>query len=129
MAQSTHPTIRRLSPSQLHALHMGKHYKLRRSSMGWWPYNHPRQGVSKVVRIIRPATIKSLWKMGLLDGNYDRPTGIGSQGLELWTNEDGRRLLNEITHDTGIIFDPGTDELVYFSDLGLNYVFESAAVH
>ena len=129
MTQSTHPVIPRLSPSQLHALHMGKHYRLRRSSMGWWPYNHPRQGVSELVRIIRPATIKSLWKLSLLDGNYDQPTGIGSEGLELWTNEDGRRLLNAITQDIGIIFDPRTDELLYFSDLGLNYVSESATVH
>src|SRR5437879_1248433 len=94
MGQSTHPVICRLSPSQLHALHMGKHYKLRRSSIGWWPYNHPTQGVSKLVRIIRPATIKSLWKMGLLDGSYDKRTGVGSEALELWSKEGGRRRID-----------------------------------
>ncbi len=122
---ATHPVIRRLSSSQFYVLHLGNHYKLRRSSEGWWPDNHPAQGVSEVIFFIAPSIIKSLWKMGLLNGNYDKPTGRGYEGLELWTNEEGRRALNDIAQETGLIYDPRTDELV----LGLKYVPESAALH
>jgi len=78
-----------------------------------------------VIFFIAPSIIKSLWKMGLLNGNYDKPTGRGYEGLELWTNEEGRRALNDIAQETGLIYDPRTDELV----LGLKYVPESAALH
>jgi hypothetical protein len=76
-----------VSDPQLYALHLACHYKLKRSSMGWWPENHPRWGRSEVMQILSPQTIKSLVKVALLDGT---PNGSNP---ELWTNERGRTVL------------------------------------
>ena len=88
---------------------------------GWYPYNHPRWGVTEVMRIASPATIRSLHCRGLLDG--------ASHGSipELWTNERGIDLLEAIHHDTGIFYDVTTDTLVYLEDHGSGY--GSIAVH
>lgn|SRR5262249_5696416 len=63
--------ITSLSEHEIFALHVASHYKLRRSSMGWWAENHPRWDVSEPVVILRPVTIKALWRKGLLDGTPD----------------------------------------------------------
>jgi hypothetical protein len=96
----------KLSGAQLYALHVGRHFKLKRSSMGWWADGHPRN-TQNSVRIISPATIKSLWRMGLLDGVHEQTVTA-----ELCTNERGRELLNHISQDTGIFYDLSKDTLV-----------------
>jgi len=48
-----------------------------------------------------------------------------SQQAGAMKGEEGRRALNDIAQETGLIYDPRTDELV----LGLKYVPESAALH
>ena len=88
--------VRRLSHPQLYNLHLASHYRLKRSSMGWWPEDHPRWGVTEPVQISAPATIRSLWRMGLLDGTPDAHI-LGHAGTvtltpELWTNERGKDL-------------------------------------
>ena len=70
----------RLSYAQLLALHVAANYKLRRSSMGWWAEGH-HWGEHDGVRNHSPATIKSLVKMGLLDGNT-RGVKIALEGLD-----------------------------------------------
>ena len=90
----------KLSHPQLYALHLASHYKLKRSSMGWWPESHPRWGVTEIMKIIAPATVRSLWRMGLLDGTPDekvwdhQPPAYASP--KLWTNVKGKMLLAEI---------------------------------
>jgi hypothetical protein len=109
--------VRRLSHPQLYNLHLASHYRLKRSSMGWWPEDHPRRGVTEPVQISAPAPIRSLWRMGLLDGTPDAQL-LGHAGLvtltpELWTNDKGRMLLDYIRRDVGIFFDPSSDCLIY----------------
>jgi hypothetical protein len=81
---------------------------------------------TRPIRIYSPATIKSLWKHGLLGANFDDARGVGpcSQAnlvknldgarfehspevheLQVWTNMRGRMLLQEIQKDTGILPD------------------------
>lgn len=120
-----------LTHPQLYNLHLASHYRLRRSSMGWYPHKHPRWDLTGVMRITSPATIRSLYRKGLLDGT--RGDGIQSYNFahgsipELWTNERGIDLLEAIHHDTGIFYDVTTDTLVYLEDHGSGY--GSIAVH
>jgi hypothetical protein len=58
----------KLSPAQLYALDLASRYKLQRSSMGWWAVDHRGSALSDPVEILSPNTIKSLWRLGLLDG-------------------------------------------------------------
>jgi hypothetical protein len=116
-SQPPGPLVRRLSHPQLYNLHLACHYRLKRSSMGWWPEDHPRWGVTEPVQISAPATIRSLWRMGLLDGTPDAHI-LGQAGTvaftpELWTNDKGRMLLDYIRKDIGIFFDPSSDCLIY----------------
>jgi hypothetical protein len=109
--------VRRLSHPQLYNLHLASHYRLKRSSMGWWPENHPRWGVIEPVKISAPETIRSLWRMGLLDGTPDAHI-LGQGGIvtftpELWANERGKEVLDCIRRETGIFFDPSTDCPIY----------------
>jgi hypothetical protein len=106
--------IKRLSTAQLYVLYVGAYYKLRRSSMGWWAVNHPRWGVTELRRIFSPATVKSLWGMGLLDGVPDEAISGKAPCVqpELWTNDRGKKLLDTINCDTGILFDITNDQLV-----------------
>jgi hypothetical protein len=100
-----------ISYQQLLVLHVGIHYKLLRSSMGWWAegYNWP----DHIVRIHSPRTIKALLKWGLLEGNGcgeelavgDLPPTATQQTPALWTSEKGRTLLNTITTENGLVFD------------------------
>ena len=123
--------VRRLSHPQLYQLHLASHYRLKRSSMGWWPENHPRWGVTEPVQILSPATIRSLWRMGLLDGTPDAhilgQTGTATLTPEVWTNELGKALLADILRDTGIFFDATTDTLIYPDDVEADY--GSVSVH
>jgi hypothetical protein len=106
-----------LTHLQLYNLHLASHYRLRRSSMGWYPHDHPRWDLTEVMRITSPATIRSLQRRDLLDGTPDQM--IQSYNFahgsipELWTNERGIDLLEVIRHDTGIFYDVTTDTLVY----------------
>lgn len=88
--------------------------------MGWWPENHPKWGVTDPVRISSPATIRSLWRMGLLDGTPDAhilgQTETATLTPEVWTNDRGKDLLRNILRDTGIFFDVSTDILIYRGD-------------
>jgi hypothetical protein len=125
------PNVRRLSHAQIYALHIGAHYRLHRSSMGWWAVDHPRWDVTEPVYIISPVTIKSLWRIGLLDGSPDEkilghPIHPGSSP-ELWTNDRGKNLLAWISSDTGIFFDLKTDQLIW-PDCDEDH-FSSVAIH
>jgi hypothetical protein len=55
---------RSISWQQLFVLHVAANYKLRRSSKGWWA-----DRADGVAGIHSPATVKSLLKKGLLEGN------------------------------------------------------------
>jgi hypothetical protein len=101
--------IKRLSYPQLLALHVAANSPLQRSSMGWWAES---QGDDHVLRIHSPATIKSLVKMGLLDGN-ERAKNVALRNLDnkctmippipkLWATELAKQLLTEITEETGL---------------------------
>jgi hypothetical protein len=97
--------ISSLSEDELFSLQVASHYKLRRSSMGWWAENHPRWGVSEPVVILDPVTIKALWQKGLLGADVDEVPF-------LWTNEHGKQILKEIERATGMFYDTETDRLV-----------------
>ena len=56
-----------ISWPQLFVLHVAANYKLRRSSMGWWPDGHVF--ANGTVAIHLPVTVKALLKKGLLEGN------------------------------------------------------------
>lgn len=105
-----------LSVAQLYCLHLARHYRLLRSSTGWWCKDHPRWDVTEPVLILAPSTVKSLWKMGLLEGKPDKHI-LGSPifvyDAQLWANEQAIALLEEITIDTGTYFDVETDRLIY----------------
>jgi hypothetical protein len=104
----------RLSYPQLLTLNVAANYELRRCSMGWWAHGHHwREGEG--VGIHSPATVKSLVKMGLLDGNA-RGKKIALEGLDgkstmkspiprLWASEKGRKVLEEFNEASGLAFD------------------------
>jgi hypothetical protein len=75
------------------------------------------------MQISSPRTIKSLWRMSLLDGTPD--AHIVRQASTVWTNERGKALLADIYRDTGIYFDVSTDCLIYPDEDGSGNV----AVH
>jgi hypothetical protein len=81
--------VMRLSVAQLHALEVAAQHRLYRSSMGWWNEDDEAAGY------FSPATIKSLWRKGLLDGTHDvKPGEGGPRGPHrLWANERGRAVL------------------------------------
>ena len=123
--------VRKLSHPQLFNLHLANHYRLKRSAMGWWPENHPRWGGTEIMKISSPATIRSLWRMGLLDGTPDAhilgQTGTATLTPEVWTNDRGKTLLADILRDTGIFLDVSTDTLIYPGDDEADY--GSVSVH
>ena len=83
--------IMRLSDAQIEVLLLGADYKLSRSSMGW-SYDDRKSPLDAVV-LHRFATIKSLWKRGLLDSNFIDPSGVGPSGeARLIQNLDGARF-------------------------------------
>jgi hypothetical protein len=115
--------LRFLSNCQIAALIDGAKHKLSRSSLVWAFDNG-----TKMVTGHRPATIKSLWNLGLLDANFDDPRGVGSltevrkvQNLDgarfahspdvpqlfVWTNARGVKLLQ----DNGLL--PGRSAITY----------------
>ena len=93
--------IRKLSDAQLYALDLASRYKLQRSSMGWWAVDHrgmsPGSSSRKSVEILAPNTIKSLYRLGLLDGNPN--PSIPVRKSSLWANERGRALFAQIARD------------------------------
>lgn len=115
-----------ISYQQLLVLHVAANYNLRRSSMGWWAEGHVWP--DGVVGIHSAATIKSLLKSGLLEGNSpgQKIASGGWDGISttehpipmLWTSPRGKELLQKINKETGLAFDkqnyeliaPGTDE-------------------
>ena len=104
----------RLSYPQLLTLNVAANYELRRCSMGWWADGHHwREGEG--VKNHSPATVKSLVKLGLLDGNA-RGKKIALEGLDgkstmkspiprLWASEKGRKVLEEFNEGSGLVFD------------------------
>ena len=62
----------RLSETQIAVLLEGVDHKLSRSSMGW-----SFDDGTRPLPIFYPATIRSLWKRGLLDSNFVDPRGVG----------------------------------------------------
>ena len=117
---------RSISWQQLLVLFVAANYNLRRSSMGWWADGHVWPDGGVIIHSI--ATIKSLLKRGLLEGNSrgEKIALVGWDGIStmqspipmLWTSAKGRKLLDKITEETGLAFDkqnyeivePGTDE-------------------
>jgi hypothetical protein len=89
--------IRKLSGAQLHALDLASRYKLQWSSMGWWAVASDGSALSDPVEILAPNTIRSLWRLGLLDGNPDPLPPVDRPSL--WANERARKLLTQIAHD------------------------------
>jgi hypothetical protein len=86
--------IRKLSDAQLYALDIASRYKLQRSSRGWWAVASDGSALSDPVEILSPNTIKSLWRLGLLDGNPN--PSIPVEQPSLWANERARELLSQI---------------------------------
>ena len=101
-----------ISGPQIEALVNCARLQLSRGPMGWGCDT----GVGPV-QIHSPATIKSLWKRGLLDANFNDPRGVGPfrearrvenlDGLRyphspevsvllVWTSELGRNALDDI---------------------------------
>jgi hypothetical protein len=109
---------RRISWQQLLVLHVAAIYKLRRSSMGWWA-DRPAADLNWIVH--SPATVKSLFKKGLLEGNargenvlggWDGKSKMEPPIPKLWTSAEGKKLLDKITSETGIVFDRENYRLV-----------------
>ena len=117
---------RSISWQQLFVLHVAANYQLRKSSAGWWADGHV--WADGVYRIHSPATVKSLLKKGLLEGNargenialggWDGKSTMEPPIPQMWTSAKGKKLLDEITSETGIGFDrenyrlvePGADD-------------------
>jgi len=117
---------RSISWQQLFVLHVAANYQLRNSSAGWWADGHV--WADGVYRIHSPATVKSLLKKGLLEGNargesialgdWDGKSTMEPPIPKVWTSAKGKKLLDKITSETGIVFDrenyqlvePGTDD-------------------
>ena len=89
--------IRNLSNAQLYALDLASRYKLQRSSMGWWAVAADGSALNDPVEILAPSTIRSLWRLGLLDGNPW--PAIPVKKPSLWANERARELLAQIARD------------------------------
>ena len=70
--------IRKLSGAQLYALDLATRYKLHRSSMGWWAVASDGSALSDPIEILAPNTIRSLWRLGLLDWNPDHSVWFSS---------------------------------------------------
>jgi hypothetical protein len=88
--------MRKLSSAQLYALDLACRYKLRRSSLGWWAYD--RGADIEALGYLKPVSVRSLWRAGLLDGNPD-PTPPTTGRPSLWANEIGRALRAQIARD------------------------------
>ena len=89
--------IRKLSDAQLYALDLASRYKLQHSSLGWWAVDSDGSALSDPVEIPVPSTIRSLWRLGLLDGNLDPLPPVDRPSL--WANERARKLLAQIARD------------------------------
>jgi hypothetical protein len=94
--------IRNLSNAQLYALDLASRYKLQRSSMGWWAVASDGSALSDPVEILSPNTIRSLYRLGLLDGNSDPLPPVDRPSL--WANEQARQLLAQIARDIMLFF-------------------------
>jgi hypothetical protein len=100
-----------------------------------WSYDD-RVSPTDGVRIHSPATIKSLWKRGLLDSNFVDPRGVGRSDeahqvenldgahyahspegsvLMVWTSELGRKALVDIQQK--LLEDIGSQVLEDFGQL------------
>jgi len=109
-----------ISWPQLFVLHVAANYKLRRSSMGWWPDGHVF--ANGAVAIHPPVTVKSLVKNGLLErnprgeamalGDWDGKSTMEPPIPMLWASKKGKRLLAKITEETGLVFNKETYQLV-----------------
>ena len=111
-SRNIQPNSQQLSQDQIEVLILGLQGPLFRSSLGWSP--DVRTPPKEVVTVYAPATIKSLWKRGLLEGNFKDPRGVEPDywGLKntdganfkhspeipkllVWTNSHRRRVLIE----------------------------------
>src|SRR5262249_13181261 len=92
--------IRNLSNAQLYALDLASRYKLQLSSMGWWAVASDGSALSDPVEILAPNTIRSLWRLGLPDGNLDPLPPVDRPSL--WANERARQLLAHIARDIDV---------------------------
>jgi hypothetical protein len=81
----------------LYALDLASRYKLQRSSMGWRAVASDGSALSDPVEILAPNTIRSLWRLGLLDGNPDPLPPVDRPSL--WANARARSLLAQIARD------------------------------
>jgi hypothetical protein len=109
-----------ISYQQHLVLHVAANCKLRWCSKGWWADGDVF--ADDVVAIHSPATIKWLLKKGLLEGNArgkafalggrDGKSTIEPPIPMLWTSAKGRKLLEKITNETGVVFDQENYKLV-----------------
>ena len=106
-----------LSHPQLLALHVAANYMLRSGIGGWVP-----DGYRSYHRRARhaPSTIKSLLRRGWLEGNSwgvkeamgDADETYPEETPMLWISAKGKALLDEITMETGWVFDKGNYRLI-----------------
>src|SRR5262249_42400374 len=89
--------LRKLSDAQLYALSLASCYRLQRSSIGWWAVAPDGSALSDPVEILSPSTIKSLWRLGLLEGNPD--PSIPVKEPSPWASKQAQELLAQITRD------------------------------
>jgi hypothetical protein len=86
-----------VSDAQLYALDLASRYKLQRSSLGWRAVAPDGSALSDPVEILAVNTVKSLYRLGLLDGNPD--PAIPVKKPSLWANARARKLLTQIARD------------------------------
>jgi hypothetical protein len=65
--------------------------------MGWRAVASDGSALSDPVEILAPNTIRSLWRLGLLDGNPDPLPPVDRPSL--WANARARSLLAQIARD------------------------------
>ncbi len=112
----------RLSALQVHALLAGLDHKLTRSLLGWLC---DLNGPDEPAVLFGPATIKSLWRRGLFEGNFNDSRGVGSRDelkeaetldgaryspdvpkLQVWTSDFGKEVLEdgkEVLEELGLL--------------------------
>jgi len=112
---------RSISRQQLFVLYAAANYQLRPSQLGWCA---DRPGAYLDWIDHSQVTVRCLLKKGLLEGNargenlvlegWDGKSMVEPPIPKLWTSAKGKKLLDKITSETGIVFDRESYQLVKF---------------